>query len=75
MCSQTVTPSALVEMGLNGPPVGAPGLRSQMSMLLGPPPIQSMIAALCRFFMSVALARIELVNAVAGDTSAAAPAR
>ena len=71
MCSQTVTPSALVEMGLNGPPVGAPGLRSQMSMLLGPPPIQSMIAALCRFLRSVALAIRVLVNAAAGAAIAA----
>ena len=74
MCSQIWIPSALVEIGLKGPPVAAPGLRSQMSMVLGPPPIQRRMADLCRFFRSAALARIELVKAVAGAARAAAPA-
>jgi hypothetical protein len=43
-------------------------------MVLGPPPIQRRMAALCRRFRSAALARIELVNAVAGAARAAAPA-
>ena len=74
-CSQMATPSALVEICLNCPPVGAPGFKSQRSIVLGPPPIQSKIAALCRFFRSVALASRELVNAVAGAAIAADPAR
>ena len=35
-----------MEIGWNGPPVGAPGFRSQMSIVAGPPPIHSKIADL-----------------------------
>jgi hypothetical protein len=75
MCSQIWIPSALVEIGLKGPPVAAPGLRSQISMVLGPPPIHRRMAALCRFRRSEALASNVLVNAVAGAAKAAAPAK
>ena len=67
--------SAVVAIGLNSPPVGAPGLRSQMSIVAGPPPIHSMMADLCRFFMSVALASSVLVNDMAGTARADAPAK
>ena len=43
------TPEAEVLIGLNSPPVGSPGLRSQRSMWLGPPPIQKMMRLLLFF--------------------------
>src|SRR5205085_12440343 len=66
--------SPLVEIGLKGPPVGAPGLRSHMSIVDGPPPIHSMMAALCRFFRLSELAAMALVNEIAGSANADAPA-
>src|SRR5687767_505148 len=75
MCSEICTPEALVEIGLKGPPVFAPGLRSQMSIVLGPPLIHSMMAALCRFFRSEALAAMALVKLMAGLAKALAAAR
>src|SRR5436190_19038231 len=71
-CSQIWT-SPLVEIGLKGPPVAAPGLRSQRSMVEGPPPIQSMMALL-RFALSVlALVRKVLPKASAGIAIELAP--
>src|SRR5688572_22751577 len=75
MCSEICTPLALVLMGLNGPPVLAPGLRSQMSMVLGPPPIHSRMAALCRLRRSSLLAARALVKLMAGPAMAPAAAR
>src|SRR5262249_61910286 len=43
------TPEAGVLMGLNSPPVCSPGLRSQRSMWLGPPPIHRMMRLLASF--------------------------
>src|SRR5437660_10871562 len=40
-CSLICKPVALVLMGLNGPPLAWPGLRSHRSMVLGPPFIHS----------------------------------
>ncbi len=37
MCSLSITPGARVLMALKGPPVGRPGLGSNVSMWLGPP--------------------------------------
>ena len=57
MCSQICT-SPLVLIGLNGPPVDAPGLRSQMSIVDGPPLIHSRIADL-RALLQVRRVRAE----------------
>src|ERR1051325_3107637 len=73
MCS-LICMSPLVLIGLNWPPVEVPGLRSQMSIVEGPPLIHSMMAALCRFFRSAALARRVLVRDMAGAARAAGPA-
>src|SRR5262245_43179042 len=75
MCSLICTPVALVLTGLNSPPVGAPGLRSQMSMVLGPPPIHIRMAPLPLFFSSAALAHMVSVNDRAAPAMALAPAR
>src|SRR5438309_1908926 len=44
-CSQTLTPDALVSIGLNSPrmPSGASGFRSHMSIVAGPPGSQTMM--------------------------------
>ena len=55
MCSQIST-SRVVEIGLKGPPVAAPGFRSQISIVDGPPPIQSRMADLPFFFSCCSLA-------------------
>ena len=44
-CSQ-ICMSPVVAMGLKLPPVGVPGFMSQISIVLGPPPMYSKIAAL-----------------------------
>ncbi len=74
MCSQ-ICALPLVLIGVNWPPVGAPGFRSQMSIVLGPPPIHSMMQALCFFFISAAFACSVLVKPMAGRAIAEAPAR
>jgi len=48
MCS-LICRSPAVSIGLNSPPVGAPGLRSQMSIVGGPPPIHIRMQAFCFF--------------------------
>src|SRR5678816_1929080 len=73
MCS-LICMSPLVLIGLNWPPVEAPGLRSQMSIVEGPPLIHRRMAALCRFLRSAALARSVFVRDKAGTVRAAAPA-
>src|SRR5688500_10171273 len=74
MCS-LICMSPAVEIGRNGPPVGAPGLRSQMSMVDGPPLIHSKIAALRFRFRSAAWVRKLLVSERTGIVMAEAPAR
>ncbi len=63
-CWATVGRTSLISMpltavliGLKSPPVGCPGLRSQRSMWLGPPPIHKMMRLLPCFFRSGAAAR------------------
>src|SRR5262245_39300811 len=75
MCSLICTPEALVAIGLNGPPVGAPGFKSQISIVLGPPPIHIRIAPLPDFFSSAAWAHIVSENDSAVPAIALAPAR
>ena len=65
----------MVEIGLKGPPVGAPGLRSQMSIVAGPPPIHKHDGRLVLLLQSVELAARALVNEMAGKARAEAPAR
>ena len=70
------TPGAEVSIGLKGPPVGAPGLRSQMSIVGGPAFMNNMMQAFFRFCISLALARKALVNdAATGAVSAAEAAK
>src|SRR5690606_32439453 len=71
MCSQIATPGALVWICLKGPPVGAPGFKSQISIVDGPPPIQSMIALLPLRLSSWVWAWIDWANARAGPAMAA----
>src|SRR5262249_37094045 len=73
-CSLISNPGSDVAIGEKSPPVGAPFLRSHMSIVAGPPPIHSMMHDLWRRRMSVALASTELVNDMAGTTMAEAPA-
>src|SRR5437879_5766780 len=75
MCSLICTPEALVLMGLNWPPVGAPGFKSQISIVLGPPPIHIRMAPLPFFFNSAALAHIVSANDNAVPAIALAPAK
>ncbi len=74
-CSQICRPSRLVAIGLNCPPVGAPGFMSNKSIVAGPPLIHSMMQALFCFLSRRALANRLLVNAIAGTAIAEAPAR
>jgi hypothetical protein len=74
MCSQICT-SPLVGIGLKGPPVEAPGLRSQMSIVEGPPLIHSRIADLWFFLSSAACVRRLWPSVRAGMVRADAPAR
>src|SRR3954452_6243011 len=74
MCSQ-ICMSPAVLIGLNWPPVGAPGFRSQMSIVEGPPLIQSMMAALWFFLISAACAFRLLTSEMAGTLIAEAPAK
>src|SRR4051812_21332224 len=73
MCSQICT-SPAVEMGRNGPPVLAPGLRSQMSIVEGPPLIHSRMADFLFRFSVSALAIRLLPSVRAGIVRAEAPA-
>src|SRR5205823_1618729 len=74
MCSQICT-SPDVLIGLNWPPVGAPGLRSQMSIVEGPPLIHRRIADLRFFFISAARVRSVWPSERADPAIAEAPAR
>src|SRR5262245_61174351 len=74
MCSQICTSPAVL-ICLKGPPVGAPGLRSQMSIVEGPPLIHSKIADLWFFFSSAACVRRLCPRVKAGIVRADAPAR
>ena len=74
-CSQICT-SPLVLIGLNGPPVAAPGFRSHRSIVDGPPPIQSMMADLPRCLQGLGIgAQGAGRTCSAGAASAEAPAR
>ena len=64
-------PEAAVFIGLNSPPVEAPGLRSQRSMWLGPPPIQSRMQLLPCLRSCWALASSEPKNCIAGTARVA----
>src|SRR5438876_11908639 len=75
MCSLICTPEALVAICLNWPPVGAPGFKSQISIVLGPPPIHIMMAPLPDFFSSAALAHMVSANDSAVPAMALAPAK
>src|SRR5581483_9213903 len=70
MCSEILTPEALVLISLNGPPVILPGLRSQMSIVAGPPAIHRMITLLLFFFSSWALACSARTNWTPGTARA-----
>src|SRR4051812_47282017 len=74
MCSQ-ICMSPAVLIGLNWPPVGAPGLRSQMSIVEGPPSIQSMMADFLFFLISAACVRMLWTSDIAGRAATEAPAR
>ena len=73
ICSQ-ICKSPAVEIGRKGPPVAEPGFKSQISMVLGPPPIQSMMQLLRRLVNSAALALIDWPIINAGAAIAEAPA-
>src|SRR5438128_992364 len=73
-CSQIcMLPEVL--MGLNWPPVGAPGLRSQMSIVEGPPSIQSMMADFLFFLISAACVRMLWTSDRAGSAATDAPVK
>src|SRR5947209_6179402 len=58
-CSLIWTPGTLVLMARYGPPCGVPGLRSKVSLWLGPPSIHSTMHFLaCWLFWAARLARI-----------------
>ena len=66
-CSLISTPPAEVAIGLNGPPFfSLSGLRSQVSMWLGPPDIQSRMQLLFVLRSRWALASIAPKNCMAG---------
>src|SRR5580700_4548419 len=44
-CSENLTPATLVAVSLNGPPLAWPGLRSNVSIWLGPPFIHKRMQA------------------------------
>ena len=70
-CSLIWTPEAEVAIGLNGPPfLSDSGLRSQVSMWLGPPPIQSKIRLLFCLRSCRALASSAPAKCRAGKASA-----
>ena len=69
-CSQ-ICPSPDVEIGRKGPPVGAPGFKSQMSIVAGPPPIHSNIADF-RFFR-ISSAPAAMAPPIVIDAAIAAP--
>ena len=54
--------SPVVDICLNGPPVGASGFKSQRSIVEGPPPIHNNIADLFFFLSSSALALNKFTN-------------
>ena len=58
----TWIPGTAVSMALVSPPVSVPGLGSQVSSWLGPPPIQSRMQAICRFRSSSAWTAIRSVK-------------
>src|SRR5262245_57542490 len=74
MCSQIWT-LPVVLIGLNWPPVGAPGFMSQMSIVEGPPSIQSMMADLRFFLSSAACVRRLWTSDRAGIAATEAPAK
>src|SRR5690348_15622310 len=74
MCSQICTSPAVL-IGLNCPPVGAPGLRSQMSIVEGPPLIHSRMADLRFFLISAACVRSVWPSENAEAAIAEEPAR
>src|SRR3954453_9767791 len=74
MCSQ-ICMSPAVLIGLNWPPVGAPGLRSQISIVEGPPLIHSRMAAFRFFLISAACVRSVWPSESADVAIAAEPAR